>query len=256
MARLSKKELKQYLDEKAAQYESPEFLETDPLGVVHRADSKQDKEILGLLTALIAWGNRKSIINNAEKIFEILEGQPYHFLLEHTSDEIICITKGFVHRTVNERDLAFLLIRLKDYYSTNNSLESLFQTDDPFLNSGISNFRNFILGAPHEGRFEKHLADPSKGSAAKRIHLYLRWMVRPNHKGVDFGIWNKIDTGQLSCPLDVHTARIAKQLGILQRKQNDAKALMELDTNLRSFDPYDPVKYDFALFGIGAFEQF
>ncbi len=256
MARLSKKELKQYLDEKAAQYESPEFLETDPLGVVHRADSKQDKEILGLLTALIAWGNRKSIINNAEKIFEILEGQPYHFLLEHTPDEIKHTTKGFVHRTFNDRDLAFLLIRLKDYYSSNDSLESLFQTDTPFLNSGISNFRDFILEVPHESRFEKHLADPSKGSAAKRIHLYLRWMVRPNQKGVDFGIWNKINTSQLSCPLDVHTARIAKQLGILQRKQNDAKALMELDTNLRSFDPYDPVKYDFALFGIGAFEQF
>ena len=256
MAKLSKKELKQYLDEKAAQYESPEFLETDPLGVVHRADTKQDKEILGLLTALIAWGNRKSIINNAEKIFEILEGQPHDFLLEHTSDEIKRTTKGFVHRTFNDRDLAFLLIRLKEYYSTNNSLESLFQTDTPFLNSGISNFRDFILEVPHESRFEKHLADPSKGSAAKRIHLYLRWMVRPNQKGVDFGIWNKINTSQLSCPLDVHTARIAKQLGILQRKQNDAKALMELDTHLRSFDPYDPVKYDFALFGIGAFEQF
>ena len=256
MAKLSKKELKQYLDEKAAQYESPEFLETDPLGVVHRADTKQDKEILGLLTALIAWGNRKSIINNAEKIFEVLEGQPHHFLLEHTSDEIKRTTKGFVHRTFNDRDLAFLLIRLKEYYSTNNSLESLFQTDTPFLNSGISNFRDFILEVPHESRFEKHLADPSKGSAAKRIHLYLRWMVRPNQKGVDFGIWNKINTSQLSCPLDVHTARIAKQLGILQRKQNDAKALMELDTHLRSFDPYDPVKYDFALFGIGAFEQF
>ena len=256
MVRLSKKELKQYLDEKAAQYESPEFLETDPLGVVHSADSKQDKEILGLLTALIAWGNRKSIINNAEKIFEILEGQPYHFLLEHTADEIERTTKGFVHRTFNDRDLTFLLIRLKDYYSTNNSLESLFQTDAPFLNSGISNFRKFILGVPHESRFEKHLADPSKGSAAKRIHLYLRWMVRSNQKGVDFGIWNKIETAQLSCPLDVHTARIAKQLGLLKRKQNDAKALAELDTNLRTFDPFDPVKYDFALFGIGAFEQF
>ena len=256
MARLSKKELKQYLDEKAVQYESPEFLETDPLGVVHRADSKQDKEILGLLTALIAWGNRKSIINNAEKIFEILEGQPHHFLLEHTSKEIERTTKGFVHRTFNDRDLTFLLIRLKDYYSSNDSLETLFQTDAPFLNSGISNFRNFILGVPHEGRFKKHLADPSRGSAAKRIHLYLRWMVRPNHKGVDFGIWNKIDTSQLSCPLDVHTARIAKQLGLLKRKQNDAKALEELDTNLRAFDPFDPVKYDFALFGIGAFEQF
>jgi len=256
MARLSKRELKQYLDEKAARYESPEFLETDPVGVVHRADSKQDKEILGLLTALIAWGNRKSIINNAEKIFEILEGQPHHFLLEHTSDEIERFTKGFVHRTFNDRDLAFLLIRLKDYYSTHNSLEYLFQTDTPFLNSGISNFRNFILRVPHESRFEKHLADPSKGSAAKRIHLYLRWMVRPNQKGVDFGIWNKIDTAQLSCPLDVHTARIAKKLGLLKRKQNDAKALEELDTNLRAFNPIDPVKYDFALFGIGAFEQF
>jgi uncharacterized protein (TIGR02757 family) len=256
MARLSKIELKQYLDEKAAQYESAEFLETDPLGVVHRAESKQDKEILGLLTALIAWGNRKSIINNAEKIFEILEDQPYHFLLEHTSNEIERATKGFVHRTFNDRDLAFLLIRLKDYYSANDSLESLFQTDAPVLNSGISNFRNFILGAPHESRFEKHLADPSKGSAAKRIHLYLRWMVRSNQKGVDFGIWNKIDTGQLSCPLDVHTARIAKQLGLLKRRQNDAKALEDLDSNLRAFDPFDPVKYDFALFGIGAFEQF
>ena len=256
MARLSKRELKQYLDEKAAQYESSEFLETDPLGVVHRADSKQDKEILGLLTALIAWGNRKSIIKNAEKIFEILEGQPHYFLLEHTSDEIERCAKGFVHRTFNERDLAFLLIRLKEYYRIHNSLESLFQTDTPFLNSGISNFRNFILSAPHESRFEKHLADPSKGSAAKRIHLYLRWMVRPNQKGVDFGIWNNINTAQLSCPLDVHTARIARQLGILKRKQNDAKALEELDINLRSFDPLDPVKYDFALFGIGAFEQF
>ena len=256
MARLSKKDLKQYLNEKAEQYESSEFLKTDPLGVVHRAETKKDKEIFGLITALIAWGNRKSIINNAEKVFDILEHQPYNFISQHTSSEIKKITKGFVHRTFNERDLSFLLIRLKEYYSANESLESLFKSNSPFLSSGILHFRNFILSVPHENRFEKHLANPLNGSAAKRINLYLRWMVRSDKKKVDFGILNEISTTQLSCPLDVHTARIAKQLGILTRKQNDAKALKELDLNLRSLDPLDPVKYDFALFGIGAFEQF
>lgn len=256
MVKWSNSDLKSFLDEKADTYESVRFLESDPLGVVHRVTDTKDIELFGLLVALIAWGNRKAIIQSAENLLHRLEYSPYHFLIACSDDELRSSCSGFVHRTFNANDLYFLLNRLKSYYVENNSLSYFFNDSETYMHRGISSFRDFILQVPHENRFEKHIADPLRGSAAKRIHLYLRWMVRSNQRGVDFGIWKEIPSSKLSCPLDVHSGRIAKALGLLHRKQNDLKALNELDTALRAFDPIDPVRYDFALFGIGAFEQF
>lgn len=256
MENWSKADLKNYLDEKADTYESVRFLESDPLGVVHRVSDTKDIELFGLLVALIAWGNRKSIIQSAENLLHRLEYSPYCFLLECNDKELQSSCNGFVHRTFNANDLYFLLSRLRTYYLENDSISHFFNDSDAYMHRGISKLRAFILQTPHENRFDKHIADPSKGSAAKRIHLYLRWMVRSSKRGVDFGIWSEIPSSKLSCPLDVHSGRVAKTLGLLNRKQNDLKALNELDTALRAFDPIDPVRYDFALFGIGAFEQF
>lgn len=254
MGKWNSTDLKIYLDEKAEQYEKPGFLETDPLGILHELDHPSDQEILGLLVATIAWGNRASIIKSGCDLLKRLDHQPYTFIVNATELELKQMSKGFVHRTFNENDLFFFLSSLKRAYTQSSSLESFFISPESRLDQGIINLRTFLLQTPHETRTRKHLSDPEKSSASKRLHLFLRWMVRGAEKGVDLGIWKQVKTSQLSCPLDVHSGRIARSLGLLTRKQNDLKTLIELDTKLRAFDSNDPVKYDFALFGIGAFE--
>ncbi len=254
MGRWNKTDLKVYLDEKAEQYEQVNFLDTDPLGILHELDHSADQEILGLLVATIAWGNRVSIIKSGLELIKRLDHQPYDFIVNATEIELKQMSKGFVHRTFNQNDLFFFLTSLKRAYAQSLSLESFFISSEPRLDKGIINLRTFLLKTPHEMRTQKHLADPAKSSASKRLYLFLRWMVRSSKKGVDLGIWKQVKTSQLSCPLDVHSGRVARSLGLLTRKQNDLKALIELDTKLRAFDSNDPVKYDFALFGIGAFE--
>ena len=250
-------ELKDFLDTKAEQYEHPRFLETDPIQIPHGFQSKEDIEISAFLTATIAWGNRKSIINNSKKMVELMDNAPYDFIINHTEDDLMRF-EHFVHRTFNGLDLGFFVQSLRNIYRFHGGLENVFAqpTDDYGLQSAISRFKALFFELPHPQRTTKHVSDPLKGSAAKRINMFLRWMVRPAKAQVDFELWKSIQPSQLSCPLDVHSGNVARKLKLLKRKQNDAKALQELDKKLRRLDPIDPVKYDFALFGLGVFEKF
>lgn len=249
--------LKSFLDDKVELYNQPEFITTDPIQIPHQFQHKQDIEIAGFLTATIAWGNRKSILKNGEKLLQIMDYSPHDFILNHTKSDLKACD-GFVHRTFNSDDLTYFLTALKTLYHNYDSLEEVFAqyltTTD--LQESIHHFKHEFFSLPHQKRTEKHVSDPLKKSAAKRINMYLRWLVRQDQKGVDFGLWTKIKPSALSCPLDVHSGRVARKLGLLNRKQNDAKAVRELDSNLKKLDPIDPIKYDFALFGLGVFEAF
>ena len=252
---MTESELREFLDQKADLYNNPNFIETDPIQIPHQFSSKKDIEISGFLTSTIAWGNRKMIINNANKMMDIMGNSPYDFVMNY--DKSNPQIDVFVHRTFNGIDLNYFLLALRHIYEKHGDLEQVFipqpQQD---LQAKISDFKRIFFEIDHPLRTQKHVSDPMKGSAAKRINMFLRWMVRNDNKGVDFGIWSHISPAQLSCPLDVHSGNVARKLGLLTRKQNDAKALKELDANLLKFDPNDPVKYDFALFGLGVFEKF
>ena len=254
---MNQSELKDFLDEKVAQYNHPSFLEDDPIQVPHQFSKKEDVEISGFLTATIAWGNRKSIINNSIRLMELLDNSPYDFVIDHSDSDLEKLS-SFVHRTFNGIDLHYFIQSLKNIYLNHDGLESVFSKhqEKDSLQSSISKFKEVFFELPHLPRTQKHVSDPLKGSAAKRINMFLRWMVRDNSTGVDFGLWKSLNPSQLSCPLDVHSGSVARKLGLLERKQNDAKALSELDKNLRKLDAKDPVKYDFALFGLGVFEKF
>lgn len=254
---MTQSELKDFLDEKVVQYNHPKFLESDPIQVPHRFSKKEDIEICGFLTATIAWGNRKSIINNALHLMDLLDYAPHDFITNHSESDLDRLS-SFVHRTFNGNDLHFFIRSLKNIYQNHGGLESAFANhqEKDSLQLAISQFKKVFFELPHEQRTQKHVSDPLKGSAAKRINMFLRWMVRDNSTGVDFGLWKSISPSQLSCPLDVHSGNVARKLRLLRRKQNDSKALAELDKNLRKLDPLDPVKYDFALFGLGVFEKF
>jgi len=252
---MNKIELKEFLDEKVELYNNKTFIESDPIQIPHLFSLKEDIEIAGFLTATIAWGNRKMIINNAKKMVELMGNSPYDFVIHHSESDLKPLEK-FVHRTFNGTDFISFIRSLQHIYQSHNGLEAVFSKENPNLQQTISEFKSLFFEIPHEIRTEKHISDPLNGSAAKRINMYLRWMVRNDNKGVDFGIWNSITPAALSCPLDVHSGNVARKLGLLTRKQNDAKALAELDKTLRELDPNDPVKYDFALFGLGVFEGF
>ena len=252
---MTESELREFLDQKADLYNNPNFIETDPIQIPHQFSSKKDIEISGFITSTIAWGNRKMIINNANKMMDIMGNSPYDFVMNY--DKSNPQIDVFVHRTFNGIDLNYFFLALRHIYEKHGDLEQVFipqpQQD---LQAKISDFKRIFFEINHPIRTQKHVSDPMKGSAAKRINMFLRWMVRNDNKGVDFGIWPHISPAQLSCPLDVHSGNVARKLGLLTRKQNDAKALKELDANLLKFDPNDPVKYDFALFGLGVFEKF
>lgn len=250
-------ELKDFLDEKVAQYNHPRFIETDPIQIPHQYSLKEDIEISGFLTATIAWGNRKMIISNAQKLMHLFGNSPYDFILNHKERHLESFV-NFVHRTFNSIDLIYFIKALQNIYEKHNGLEPLFnaQAERNSLQNSIHYFRSIFFELEHPRRTKKHISDPVKGSAAKRMNMFLRWMIRNDVSGVDFGIWKSLSPSQLSCPLDTHSGKVARKLGLLKRKQNDAKALLELDANLRKLDPNDPVKYDFALFGLGVFEKF
>ncbi|NMH26792.1 TIGR02757 family protein [Flavobacterium silvaticum] len=247
-------DLSSFLDEKADLYNNPKFIESDPIQVPHRFSQKEDIEIAGFLSATIAWGNRKSIITNASRMMELMGNSPYDFVLSHTPDDLARLD-GFVHRTFNSHDFSTFISGLRNLYRNHGGLENAFSSDMN-LQIAISHFRTKFFEIPHQQRTQKHLSDPLKNSAAKRINMFLRWMVRKDNKGVDFGIWDSISPSALSCPLDIHSGNVARKLGLLKRSQNDGKALAELDASLRKLDALDPVKYDFALFGLGVFEGF
>ncbi|MBO7523522.1 MAG: TIGR02757 family protein [Bacteroidales bacterium] len=254
---LKTEDLKEFLDEKVAQYDTISFIDTDPISIPHRYTKKEDIEISGFLAATIAWGKRTMILRNAHRMMEILDDAPYDFVMNHAESDLERI-KGVIHRTFNQTDLLYFIKSLKHIYSEEGGLEGIFtrhQTTDS-MQPAIHEFNKIFFCLPHEKRTERHVSDPFKGSAAKRINMFLRWMVRSDGKGVDFGIWKNIPTSILSIPLDVHSGNVSRKLGLLTRKQSDAKAVEELDSRLRLFDKDDPVKYDYALFGLGVFEKF
>ncbi|HOZ74397.1 MAG TPA: TIGR02757 family protein [Flavobacterium sp.] len=250
-------ELREFLDQKADLYNHPNFIESDPIQIPHRFSLKEDIEIAGFLSATIAWGNRKSIISNATKMMDLMGNTPYDFVMAHTENDLEKL-QDFVHRTFNGQDFTTFIRALRHIYQNHGGLEKLFSQhgNADNLQRSIHEFRNVFFEVEHLQRTQKHVSDPMNNSAAKRINMYLRWMVRRDNKGVDFGLWKNISPAQLSCPLDVHSGNVARKLGLLTRVQNDGKALAELDKMLRLLDASDPVKYDFALFGLGVFEHF
>lgn len=253
---LDNTDLKAFLDAKVIQYNTVNFIESDPISVPHRYTLKEDVEIAGFLAATIAWGNRKMIVKNGHRMLDLFGDSPFDFVMSHNESQLERFDK-FVHRTFNDIDLKYFIIALKHIYNDCGGLENVFRTSSSETSQpAIHRFKTMFFDIPHPDRTTKHISDPFKGSAAKKINMYLRWMVRNDNTGVDFGIWKTIKPSQLSCPLDLHSGNVARKLGLIFRNQNDSKALSELDNNLRRLDPIDPVKYDFALFGLGVFEGF
>lgn len=254
MPRLSKPALKEFLDEQLALYNHPSFIAADPVSIPHLFSKKEDREISGFLAATIAWGQRPVILKNANRLMELTDFSPHDFILNHTPAERKRF-RLFVHRTFNGDDAVYFIKALQILYRQHNGLEGSFTasiSQSADMATAIHNWRQLFLSFNSLERTGKHVADPLRNSSAKRICMYLRWMVRKDKTGVDFGIWNSIQPSALYAPLDLHSGRVARSLGLLKRKQNDWKAVEELTLNLRKFDAADPVKYDFVLFGAGA----
>ncbi len=255
--KLKKEVLKEFLDEKVDKYNRPDFIPLDPISIPHQYKRKEDIEISGFLAATIAWGNRTMILRSAKRMMDFMDDSPYDFILNHNENDLERI-KCVIHRTFNSADFIYFIKALKNIYNAYDGLEGIFnqyQTKDS-LQSAIHKFRSIFFELPHDNRTMKHISDPLKGSAAKKLNMYLRWMIRKDDRGVDFGLWKSISPSILSCPLDVHSGNVARKLGLLTRKQNDSRAVSELDRILRLLDNEDPAKYDFALFGLGIFERF
>jgi uncharacterized protein (TIGR02757 family) len=246
--------LKEFLDEKYLLYNNFNFIENDPIQIPHLFQKKEDIEIAGFLAATLAWGNRKTIISNANKLLQWMDYQPHQFITSFSKADTKPFKK-FVHRTFNGDDCIAFLLALQNIYKHHKGLENVFCLESK-VKSSISNFKTIFFETDHLERTRKHVSDPENGSAAKRLNMYLRWMVRKDNYGVDFGIWKNINTASLYLPLDVHTGNISRKLGLLKREQNDWRAVEEISDRLREFDPQDPIKYDFALFGLGAIEGF
>ncbi|MBN1768980.1 MAG: TIGR02757 family protein [Prolixibacteraceae bacterium] len=245
--------LKELLDTSYERYNVPEFIADDPISIPHQFDKKEDIEIAAFLSAVIAWGNRKSIIRNANLLMKEMGYFPHEFILNATENDFQAFNH-FVHRTFNGNDAKFFLQSLQNIYRQHKGLETVF-TDGyragGSLFDALIHFRSIFLSLPHLKRSEKHVANVAQKSAAKRLCMFLRWMVRDDGRGVDFGLWHGIPASALMMPLDVHTGSVSRELGLLRRNQNDWQSVEELTATLRQFDPRDPVKYDFALFGLG-----
>ncbi len=246
--------IKALLDEKSALYNQPCFIETDPIFVPHQYTIKEDIEISAFFAATLAWGGRPTIIKNSLRLMEIMGHAPYEFVMEH-KDHHLNLLDGFVHRTFQAVDAKFFIKALQHIYSQPGGMEQVFTNavSEHSVLPAIAHFHQIFFSINHPSRTRKHVSNPDNGSPAKRINMFLRWMVRNDNKGVDFGLWKGIRPSQLSCPLDLHTGNTARHLGLISSKQNGLKALHQLDHHLRAMDPEDPVKYDFALFGMGAF---
>jgi len=253
-------ELKDFLDQKVEEYNRPLFIKNDPISIPHRFNKKQDIEISGLWAAVLAWGQRKTIINKCHELFQMMDNTPYDFILNHSEGDLRPIVH-FKHRTFNGTDALYFIHFFKEFYSHHDSLEEAFVPENCSLpistEVALAGFQKTFFQMPeHPKRTEKHIPTPERKSACKRLNMFLRWMVRKDDKGVDFGIWNKIHPSDLICPCDVHVDRVARKLSLISRKQTDWATALELTHNLRKFDPQDPVKYDFALFGLGVIEGY
>ncbi len=254
---------KDFFDSKVAAYNSPAFIKDDPVCIPHLFTKKQDIEIAAFFAAIFAWGNRTTIIQKSKELMQRMDMSPHAFVLEMEPQKLQAL-KGFKHRTFKEDDLYYFIEFLHAHYSNYKSLEDAFTKDaakSPAVNGGYAGsclfaFRRYFFAGEHLKRTEKHIASPEWNSSCKRLNMFLRWMVRNDKKGVDFGIWKKIKPSQLICPIDLHVARVAKRFNLLHRPQTDWQAALELTEYLRKFDPLDPVKYDFALFGLGVIENY
>ncbi|MFT4093325.1 MAG: TIGR02757 family protein [Niabella sp.] len=257
--------LKEFLDKKVLQYEQPGFIKDDPICIPHQFTKKQDIEIAGFFAAILAWGNRKSIINSCNKLLNWMDRAPYDFIMSFREEDLAPFVK-FAHRTFNPTDLFHFFDYFQYHYKflKETTLETAFtkhlEKRAAHTEAALTGFHYSFFSEEHfpdyPRRTIKHIASPAKKSACKRLNMFLRWMVRSSAHGVDFGIWKNINPSQLVCPLDVHVARVARHLGLLQRPHNDWLSAVELTRNLKALDPKDPVKYDFALFGLGVVEKF
>lgn len=255
---LTQKELSEFLHEKVDLYNCEAFIESDPIQIPKQFEDPNDIEIAGFLAATIAWGQRKTIIANMNKLLDWMGNTPYDFIL-NAADDDLDVFRNFKHRTFNGEDCIYFLQSLQNIYRYYGGLGRVFREfykQNLNIPQSLIEFRKLFFELPHSRRTQKHVADLSKGSAAKRLNMFLRWMVRNDSRGVDLGLWNQIDSKDLFIPLDIHSGTIARKLGLLKRKQNDWQAVEELTAALRKFDPDDPVKFDFALFGLGVFEKF
>ncbi|WP_027418574.1 TIGR02757 family protein [Crocinitomix catalasitica] len=250
---MNKTELKDLLEHYTDKYNQSNFIKDDPISIPHLFTDPKDIESIGLIIATISWGNRKAILKSGNKLVDIMGHSPYDFIMNASQTNLKDLK--FVHRTFNSNDLSFFILGLRSIYQNNSSLESAF-LNGTTTKDRIANFRSQFLETPHELRTEKHVSNPLKGSASKRINMFLRWMARNDNKGVDFGIWSEIKPSELYIPLDVHTGNVARKLNLIKRKSNDWLALEELMDQLKKFDPIDPCKYDYALFGIGVNKEF
>lgn len=252
-------ELKEFLDEKVNLYNTFNFIELDPISIPHQYKKKQDIEIAGFFAATLAWGQRVTVINKCKELLALMDHAPHDFLLNHTLHDLKTFEK-FKHRTFNTTDTLYFIESLSQYYRKHNSLENAFMspaTSNLTIEAGLMQFHDTFFSLPdYPKRTLKHVSTPARKSACKRLCMYLRWMVRQDDKGVDFGIWKNISPSQLVCPCDVHVERVARKLKLMKNKQLNWQAALDLTANLRSLDPLDPVKYDFALFGLGIIEHF
>lgn len=254
---MQRSELKDFLEEKYDLYNRKEFIDSDPVQIPHLFFNPENIEIAGFLSATIAWGQRKTIIKNMHNLIDRMSGDPYQFIMEASENDLKDFL-DFKHRTFNGIDCIFFLKALKHFYLKNRSMKNFFEKNyqvKPDLKDVMIGFRNEFFELPHEKRTEKHFANIAESASGKRLNMFLRWMIRKDDRGVDFGLWS-VPASALYIPVDVHSGNVARKLGLLKRKQNDWKAVEELTENLRKFDPEDPVKYDFALFGLGVFEKF
>lgn len=253
-------QLADFLDAAVRQYNTPAFIPDDPISIPHRFSHLPDREIMGFWTATLAWGQRKTIIQNAKRLIDLMDGAPHDFIVHHQESDRERFL-DFKHRTFQATDTLYFLEFFQQYYRRYASLEMAFtrhlQPGDETVENALIGFHRDFFDHPFAPeRTRKHVATPERGSTCKRLNMFLRWMVRRDTAGVDFGAWTHIQPRQLLIPLDVHVERVARRLGLLRRPQTDWKAVLELTQHLRTFDPADPVKYDFALFGLGVLEKF
>lgn len=246
-------DIKALLDQKHDQFNNPAFIASDPVSIPHQFHKNEDIEISGFLTAIIAWGNRAAILKSADQLMSRLGGEPFHFIM-HASEDEIADLKSFYYRTFQGEDAVSFVYGLRHIYQNFGGLHTLFSTEwnkGNGIEGGLRQLRKCFFTREAPARSYKHLASIEKGASCKRLNMYLRWMIRQDKRGVDFGIWSDIPASALYLPLDVHTGNVARKLNLLQRKANDWKAVEEVTQNLRKMDSSDPIKYDFALFGMG-----
>ncbi|TFV97477.1 TIGR02757 family protein [Algoriphagus kandeliae] len=253
-------DLKGFLDEKVEQYNQPAFIPNDPISIPHLFQKKEDIEIAGFFAAMLAWGQRKTIISKCLELMKLMDNAPHDFMVNHQYSDLKPFLE-FKHLTFNDIDTLYFIHFFSWFYKKHHSLEEAFLIKSNYSNEAMEGMlirfhELFFSLAEAPSRTKKHIATPARKSACKRMNMYLRWMVRSDEKGVDFGIWNKIQPSQLICPCDLHVDRVARKLGLITRKQTDWQTAVELTERLREFDPQDPVKYDFALFGLGIEEKF